>query len=305
LYHYWAYGLIVASEMKFPELFPLEDEVKASVVLALGEVPKPEIHPGGFHFENIEITPSEYRLNVEGIAHYYVANGNRITIKPFEGASEDLVRLYCLSNAFAALLHQRRTIPLHCAALLKNDRLIMIFGESGAGKSTTMAGLLQKGFSPFSDDVCVPVKDISGDWAFYSSYPMMKFWQSTIDIKGLELQPERKIRNDMDKFGIYFHDRFCRESKKPLAIFILKKSNQLGDPVLSGMKGMALFQELDRNAYRGEYLGATDLKREHFNFFSQLANQVPSYELIRPANTDSHERITQLICKELSKLQDV
>lgn len=304
MYHYWAYGLIVASEMKFPELFPLEDEVEASVVLAFGEVPKPEIHPGGFHFENIEITPSEYRLNVEGIAHYYVANGNRITIKPFEGASEDMVRLYCLSNAFAALLHQRRTIPLHCAALLDNDRLIMIFGESGAGKSTTMAGLLQKGFSPFSDDVCVPVRAQDGEWAFFSSYPMMKFWNSTLEMSDLDLKADRRIRDDMEKYGIYFHDQFCRDPKKPMAIFILHPSDQVMEPVLNKLNGVQLFQELDKNAYRGEYLGATDLKREHFEFFSQLANQVPSYELIRPLNMNSHVGVIQLISEELSKLQN-
>jgi len=304
LFHYLAYGLIVASELEFPELFALPQDANPDISLRWGKIPLIDKHPEGFHFDNIEITPAAYRLSVPGVATYYVKEGQRIIIEPIEGVSMDLVRLYCLSNAFAALLHQRKKIPLHCAAVLKNDQLVMIFGDSGAGKSTTMAGLLKKGFLPFSDDVCVPVKDISGDWAFYSSYPMMKFWQSTIDMKELQLQPERKIRNDMDKFGVYFHDRFCRESKKPLAIFILKKSNRLEDPVLTAMKGMALFQELDRNAYRGEYLGAASLKKEHFDFFSSLSNQVPCYLLQRPESADSHEEVTQIISEELSKLQD-
>lgn len=50
--------------------------------------------------------------------------------------------------------------------------------------------------------------------------------------------------------------------------------------------------------------GCNRLEKRAFCIFSQLANQVPSYELIRPANAESHERIIQLICEELSKLQD-
>jgi len=305
LYHYWAYGLIVASELEFPELYPLDPDITASVTLVVGKIPLVQSHPEGIHQENIEITPFEYRLKVDGVAQYYVALGKKIIIEPEENVSNDLIRLYCLSNAFAALLHQRKIIPLHCAAVLDNDQLVMIFGDSGAGKSTTMAGLISKGFLPFSDDVCVPEKGGDNKWRFYSSYPMMKFWKSTLEMKDLKLQSDRKIRSDMDKYGIYFHDQFCLESKNPMAIFILKKTSDIEHPILSKINGIQLFQELDKNAYRGEYLRATSLKREHFIFLSQLANQVVCFILQRPEIGENHEQVIKIISEELSKLRHV
>ena len=53
--------------------------------------------------------------------------------------------------------------------------LIGIIGKPGAGKSTLMAALMKRGFTLFSDDVCVPVSGTSEGVFMHSSYPMMKF----------------------------------------------------------------------------------------------------------------------------------
>jgi hypothetical protein len=288
--------------MEFPELYPLPPDASFSVTVKLGKVPQVKTHPEGFHHPNIEITPQEYRLNIDRIAQYYVAFGKEIIIEPADGVSPDLIRLYCLSNAFAALLYQRRLIPLHCAAALKDDQLVMIFGESGAGKSTTLAGLIKKGFIPFSDDVCVPGKSIEGEWAFCSSYPMMKFWKSTLEMESLGLQANRRIREDIEKYGVYFHDTFSCDYKKPAVVFILQKSDQVEIPTVSKINGIQLFQELDKNAYRGEYLGASLMKMEHFSFFTELANQVTCFTITRPASKQSHDEVLAIISDELSKL---
>lgn len=275
-----------------------------SVRVGYGKIPSLQIHPDGYCHKNIAVTPSEFRLNITGVAQYYVSHGKNIVIDPDEAGAIDLIRLYCLSNAFAALLYQRKTIPLHCAAVLKQDKLVMIFGESGVGKSTTLAMLMKMGFPPFSDDVCVPSKTIDGEWAFYSSYPMMKFWKSTLEIESLNLLPNRKIKDDMDKYGIYFHDRFSMEYKKPEAMFILQQSSCVDRPKISRLTGIELFGELDKNAYRRKYLSASALKMEHFIFFSELANQIPTFVLTRPNSVNTHEIVPQLIFEELKKLQN-
>jgi hypothetical protein len=298
LYHYWAYGLTVASELEFPELYPFPAVITPDVLLVIGKAPTVLHHPKGFHGSYVDITPGEYRLDVKDVAKYHVSKGKFIIIEPDGIASNDLIRLFCLSNAFAALLHQRKIIPMHGAALLKDDKLIMIMGDSGAGKSTTMAGLMQKGLLPFSDDVCVPVY-IDGKYRFYSSYPMMKFWKSTLDMDGLDLNADRKIRPDMDKYGLYFQDRFVVEPKEPDFIFVLSISDQITELKISQLSGIALFQELERNAYRGEYIGATDLKSEHFGFFSRLANQVLCYKIEKPDRAASLESITELIFEKI------
>ena len=298
MYHYWAYGLTVASEMEFPELFPFPVQSVPDVCLTVGPVPIVNSHPKGLHLNSLDITPDQYRLEVKEVARYHVSKGKMIIVDPDPLASADVIRLYCLSNAFAALLHQRKTIPLHAAALLKDDKLVMILGDSGSGKSTTMAALLQKGLSPFSDDVCVPVFS-EGVCKFYASYPMMKFWKSTLELPGLNLKVDRKIRPNMEKYGVYFHNQFNIEAKNPHVIFILSNSDQFKEFKIFPINGIDLFQELDRNAYRGEYIGATDLRREHFDFFSRLANQVPCFRIERPSQGVDPSLIVKMISQKI------
>jgi hypothetical protein len=218
------------------------------------------------------------------VASYFVDEGKRIIIEAVENADQDSIRLFCLSNAFAAALHHRKTIPLHCAALIDKGELVLILGDSGAGKSTTMASLIEKGLKPFSDDVCVPLQDAeTGNISFYSSYPMMKFWKETLELVGLENAVDRKIRPDMEKYGIYFHQSFLTGALNPKLIILLEKTDQVTSSTLTPISGIELFTKLESNAYRGEYLGFSDLKKEHFMLFAQLANQSACFLLKRPS----------------------
>lgn len=48
---------------------------------------------------------------------------------------------------------QRGGVLLHCAAIVKNRQAVILFGHSGAGKSTTSALALENGCSVVSDDI--------------------------------------------------------------------------------------------------------------------------------------------------------
>lgn len=285
VYTYWAYGLKVGSQIPFPELFPIAEDGPMDLEIAMGDIPHIEKTEDGFHSADYDITPDAYRIAIKNIASYHVAEGKRIIISADTNADQDSIRLFCLSNAFAAALHQRRAIPLHCSAILDKGELVLVFGTSGAGKSTTLASLLQKGYKAFSDDVCVPVfHDASNEIRLFSSYPMMKFWKETLDLTGFGLKANRKIRPDMEKYGIYFHEDFLTSSLKPKLILVLEKDDTIEVPSIEPIGGIKLFQLLEANAYRGEYLGFSDLKKEHFMLFTQLANQARCFVLKRPAS---------------------
>jgi serine kinase of HPr protein (carbohydrate metabolism regulator) len=55
----------------------------------------------------------------------------------------------------AAIPLQRQTLPFHASAISVNNKLILISGESGAGKSTALTVLILRGYAVFSDDVVV------------------------------------------------------------------------------------------------------------------------------------------------------
>jgi hypothetical protein len=111
----------------------------------------------------------------------------------------------------------------------------------------------------------------------------MKFWKETLDLTGYSLKADRKIRPDMEKYGMYYHEDFLTASLKPKLIILLEKDDTIATPIMESISGVKLFQLLETNAYRGEYLGFSDLKKEHFMVFAQLANQARCFVLKRPA----------------------
>ena len=301
MYYYWAYGLTIRSSLLFPELFPMEETGTTEVELVIDVVPDTIAGETGFRSSHLMISSSEYLLHVNGIASYYVQEGNKLVIQPTEGADWESIRLFCLSNAFAALLHQRNLIPLHCSAFIDQGELVLIMGESGAGKSTTLAAMINKGFIPFSDDVCVPVISEANDELYlYSSYPMMKYWIDTYDkvdiAGGLK---DRKIRPDQEKYGVYFHDRFSRTPMKVKRVVLIERDASLTEVSVRSIQGIELFQRLERNAYRGEYIGFSGLQKEHFTLFSLIANTTKTMLISRPADENSIAAVAEIIVRDL------
>ena len=301
MYYYWAYGLTIRSSVLFPELFPIDETGVTDVELVIGDVPDTISGETGFRSSHLMISSSEYLLHVKGIASYYVSSGSRIIIKPLDSADWESIRLFCLSNAFAALLHQRNQIPLHCSAFIDQDELVLIMGESGAGKSTTLAAMINKGYIPFSDDVCVPVISETNDELYlYSSYPMMKYWLDTyakVDIAGG--LKDRKIRPDQEKYGVYFHDRFSRTPMKVKRVVLIEKDSSVTEVDTRAIQGIELFQRLERNAYRGEYIGFSGLQKEHFTVFSRIANTTKTMLISRPADENSIAAVAEIIVRDL------
>lgn len=301
MYNYWAYGLTIRSEMEFPELLPLSANELPDIEIVFGVIPVHSHENLGNEKKSIYISNEEYKLTIADVATYWAEKGIKIIIQTHELSDMNKVRLFCLSNVFAAILNQRGKIPIHAAALKINDRLVLVCGHSGAGKSTLVGALKSRGFSIFSDDVCVPETNLSNQILMYSSYPMMKFWDETI--KRLKSFGEQAVQLHLDvkKFGVYFHDQFDNTPKQPVMVFFLEKSENLHQVEVKEVKGFKLFQYLESNAYRGEYLQAIDLKQLHFDLFSGLANQLKGFVITRPAGEDSIDYIMALVLEKINQ----
>jgi hypothetical protein len=300
MYYYWAYGLKICSEIEFPELYPISEIEKHDLVIEIGSILMHSQEGLYGEEKKIYISSKEFKLNVSCVANYWAENGNKIIIQPDSNSEISKVRLFCLSNVFAAILHQRGVIPIHSAAILVKNRLVMICGQSGAGKSTLLASLREKGFSVFSDDVCVPVTRFN-EVLMYASYPMMKYWAETIKRLPSLGKPDVQLRPDLNKFGYYYHNQFSQVAFAPALVFFLEISNQVDQVEISSVKGYGLFQYFESNAYRGEYLSAVDLKQAHFYLFSTLANQVLGFSIKRPNNHDSIDEVTNLVVSLIEK----
>jgi len=208
MHQYWAYGLLVESEIAFPELLPYQFE-KADVRIKKGKTPENLAGEDVLQRVRVSISPSEYLLKMPSIGNYYVSNGDKIIIEPVQDSDEKSIRLFTLSNAFADVLYQRNLIPFHASGIIHNNEVILFSGQSGAGKSTLLTALQQKGYTVFTDDICVLSINKEGKVQGQASYPMIKLWEDSFTKIGIEnAKEENKLRPQLAKYSRFYHNVF-------------------------------------------------------------------------------------------------
>lgn len=301
MYHYWGFGLTIESEIEFPELLPFEFE-EADITIRLGKTPEQLRGKDAVEKVRVSMSPTEYLLKVLDIANYYAADGSKIIVEPLTGADEKSVRLFMLSNAMAAILHQRDMIPLHASAVYYEDGIVLFCGRSGAGKSTTASALQKQGYKIFSDDVCV-LKQVGDQLMVLPSYPMIKLWEDSFAKVGMEMAGEEdKIRPHLPKYARWYHAAFGIEAMPVKQIFIIDPSNQAATVTMQKAGTLDAFHELQKNTYRPVQTSIMKKRDLHFRIISQLAGSAPVTKITRPQQGNSIEELTRSIQAILSDL---
>jgi len=300
MHHYWGYGLLIESELEFPELLPYEFETP-DVTISLGKTPEALIGEDVVHRVRVSISPKEYLLKTLNIANYYAANGNEIIVEPLPEGDEKSVRLFFLSNAMPAILHQRNLIPLHASGVFYKDGVALFCGKSGAGKSTLITALQQKGFTIFSDDVCVLQQQANTIITAVPSYPMIKLWQDSFEKTGMVMAEEsERIRPQLLKYAKFFHSDFTTQPMPVKFVFSLEKMLQATNVKLTKLNNIAAFKEIQANTYRPLQTVAMQKRQEHFSMTSQLTACAEIFKLIRPMDGNTIEKVIALITEHLA-----
>lgn len=148
MHQYWAFGLYIHSEIEFPELYLATSE-DADVIILYGDVPQELIKAAKVVRKHLQLNDQEFLLSRDDAGRYYASNGNKIVVSPLQGAHPRSIRLYVLATVMAAILHQRKKIPYHASAILFNNEIVLFAGQSKAGKSTLLSGLMKRGYRVF------------------------------------------------------------------------------------------------------------------------------------------------------------
>lgn len=288
MFYYWGFGFIIRSEIEFPEL----DEVQKmdfSLNIKLGSIP--EI-TGGIRFSSSNflyiIHDNELIFTVNNIARYYAKNGNEITVEILNPEEDSrTIRLYILATVMAAIVLQNKQLSLHASAIILDNQLLVMSGDSGVGKSTLLASLLKKGYSVFSDDILVLSHlKTSSEILATASYPMIKLWEDSIVKLNNKQFGNRsfKIRYDIDKYGFFFHNSFDKNSYPIATIIILKKANQ-NQFTLVQLKDVDAFWAINKQVYRPFLIQSVEQRTQCFRIMTDLVKNARVVEITRPQDS--------------------
>ncbi|WP_161595905.1 hypothetical protein [Flavisphingopyxis soli] len=278
---YCVYGLTIASVLRLPHLLPATLVGKpADVTIDFADLSFDEFGDG-LSFRNWQAREGRLLFHAHAIGLFEISDGNRILVDRTAIATDADVVSIVLGTCMAALLQQRRILPLHSSAIVTDRGAVLTIGRSGAGKSTLLAGLLQAGCTMMADDVTGIVFDESGTPIALPAFPAMRLWGDSLGMIGHDSAPLARVRDDIEKFYLPV-ERF-RADPLPVHMVILLTSNNDTETVVRPVPLAQRVECLARYVHRKNFLRGLGLQQYGFNTVTRLAQRIEMVSISRPS----------------------
>lgn len=198
-----------------------------------------------------------------------------IEVYPEREFTLDVLNLVLHGPMAATLLHRRGRLVMHAGALKFGDKAILIAGDKGAGKSTTVASLVARGVALVCDDVVGIDMDDPANPVVIAAFPQIKLCEDAalrISIPGSTVQP--KPAEEFQKTIIRLGEGFHGGALEPDTVFLLARADALEMTELSSPEG---FQALMRHSYmpmRSGYVWTSAERALHFQHCVALSQRI-------------------------------
>jgi hypothetical protein len=185
---YQVYGLTIHCTFPIPEWdsLALPAASPVDVAIRLGPVALTEAEQRTEHVI-VARSAADVVFRYANIGLFRVHAGQNIDLFSYPGVELARLRPFLLGGMMALVLIQRGWTVLHASAVTIHGRAFAFVGQKGAGKSTMIAQLAQRGHSPVSDDITAIDSGQSPPTTIFGS-PQIRLWPDTLDYLGM--QPE-------------------------------------------------------------------------------------------------------------------
>lgn len=280
LYCYHAFGLNIQSDiplLELPDPPTSTRESTADIHILLSEKDSQFKAPVS-ESSHFAINHNEALLKGDGFS-LTIVDGKQIMIHcPQVDECLALIRLRILGAGIGLLLQQRGYLVLHGATVVGEKGAAVILGNSGDGKSTLCAQLVQQGYRLLGDDKCIVRFD---DEALYAlpSLPYIKLSKLSIEPLGFSHQETMPIGATHNKVYVDLGAAFEPEEVPILAGVVLGKADQTS---MLQLPQMHAFDTFIQHSYRKQKLIGGGLHKTHFTQCHQMAKSLKIYQYQRP-----------------------
>ncbi len=221
-----------------------------------------------------------------------VRNGRSITVADDDDLTSAEVHTFLFGPAFTMLAHQRGRPPLHAGAVALGGRTIGIAGHSGAGKSTTVHALVQRGARLLSDDQLLvdPATRLA-----YPAYPSAKLWAASATQLAIATNHDARVKHGFDKFHVDLGDAFL-DAPRPLdLLLVLAPTPDLAAPEVRRFTRGEATAVLASLTHYGEVASAAGRGGAILQHAAAIAAQLPVYRVARPTDFAQFDALIDLI----------
>ena len=234
---------------------------------------------------------------VPGLARFLARDGNVIELAREPASDEGDIESLIQGPLTAALIHQRRELPLHGATLAppNADTALAIVGAQGAGKSTLAYELVRRGWRLLSDDLTRVTRTANGIFA-WPGRTGIKLCRDACARFALESSRMTRVSGERDKFLAPIAPW---SSPLPLRwIIAVERDPVARDPVERDANRDSLadvaFEDsvagrmslLSENTFRASYIAALGQMRAHVQMVSAVATATRVVRLLGPGSPE-------------------
>lgn len=300
MFYYMIYGKRIYADLCFPQLVKVPEftEEEADIIINKGVIP-----------QNIKILGEERECDfgptlswlINLTCYFTVEDGRTITYELKPGKREDYLKAYILGYGLSMAFLQRGEMAIHCSALCKEGKAVLVAGESGSGKSTTTTDLLKAGFSLMADDMAL-VRLEEGKAVCYPAFPYQKLCRDVVEQQNLDMDELIYIDEDKDKFLVPYKGEFDLEGKEVAAFFYLSCLRNTTELVTEEITGMNKFHVCVNNLFLRNLLCDEKYSPTVGGKCLELASKMSMYLIGRPLEGDTVQERTEYIVKTVQNM---
>lgn len=292
---YFIYGMVVESDLEFRQLLPYEGEKEAELYI-VGDQIETKVKEL-LQDENWKITMTEGYLNNHTCC--LKVKEHKIFYQLKEGGNAEYLRTYILGFGMAMVALQKGMIAMHCSALADEKGAVLIAGESGSGKSTSSAYLLENGYRLMADDMAFVEVTEDKQVLAYPAFPYTKLCRDAAIQKGYDISKLIYINEEKDKFMAPYEGEF-RTEPVPVRAMIMLAAIDTEELTSTRVTGMRSFYVVANNLFLRHLLGKQKYESYIGTKCLAMAAAVPIYTIIRPNGKDTSKEVEESLNQILS-----
>jgi hypothetical protein len=300
-YTYQAYGLTIRAPFACPALTaPDAGSVAAAVDVVVDERPVPRrLRAPRAGEASWDAAPGLFLLRGGRRAGRFLVEADAVTFERNSRCDDAALARHFTDQVLAAVLRHRGLLVLHANAVETSGGVIVIGGESGTGKSTTLAALLDRGCRMLSDDVtALRPGDAPGSVEVLPGAAQTHLTEDAAEGLGYlvdpaQLQPWRRM-----KAAIATHDGMASRAGRLRALYVLGLARG-DDVVVTEVSGGDKFHALQECIYGPMF---TEEHPALFPFMSTVVAAVPFFRLERPAGRWSVSEVANAVLGRVPEL---
>jgi hypothetical protein len=292
MYSYKAYGLTFAVPFRCSGLPAAAAGAGAEpdVVVRSGAVAR-RLSDAVLSEDRWDAGPGGFLLRGGRRAGRFLVHAGDVTLERNPGAEEERLARCFTGEVLPAVLRQRGLLVLHANAALTARGVVVIAGESGAGKSTTLAALLERECTMLADDVTALALAGDGDVEVLPGVAQMDLTATAVSGLGYQSASELASPGRRLKSAIATAARMALAPGRLGAIYVLG-AHAGSDVRVREVTGSEKFHALQGCIY------GPMLAEEHpgaFPLIGAVMRTAPVYRLERPAGRWSVPEVTDVL----------